>query len=156
MALTIRAALARDAYSVGKLAGQFADYLRGLGDLTDFNLTAETYLRDGFGIRPAFSGLVAESDGVVVGYLLYHFGYDSDAAALNLHVADLYVNSEARNQGVGRALMAAVADIARKAEMRELIWSVYHANHLATSFYEKLGAQRIRDVFFMKLPVDAL
>ncbi len=149
-------ALPRDAHAVGNLARQFAAYLRGLGDNTDFNLTAETYLRDGFESRPVFSGIVAESDCAVIGYLLYHFGYDSDIAAPTLHVADLYVDANARNKGVGRSLMATVARIAREAEAREMIWSVYHANQLATSFYEKLGAERIRDVFFMKLRVDAL
>jgi len=37
-----------------------------------------------------------------------------------------------------------------------MIWSVYHANELATRFYEKLGGQRITDVFFMKLRSDTL
>jgi ribosomal protein S18 acetylase RimI-like enzyme len=88
--------------------------------------------------------------------LLYHFGYDSDAAALNLHIGDLYVDSETRKQGVGKALMATAARIAREAGAREMIWSVYHANKLATAFYRKLGAQPITDVFFMKLRADAL
>jgi ribosomal protein S18 acetylase RimI-like enzyme len=100
--------------------------------------------------------LVVEDSGKVIGYLLYHFGYDSDAAALNLHIADLYVDSGARRRGAGRALMAAAASIAREAGARELVWSVYHANNLATTFYEKLGAQRITEVFFMKLRADAL
>jgi ribosomal protein S18 acetylase RimI-like enzyme len=52
--------------------------------------------------------------------------------------------------------MAAAASIAREAGARELVWSVYHANNLATTFYEKLGAQRITEVFFMKLRADAL
>ena len=30
------------------------------------------------------AGLVAEVDDNVIGYLLYHFGYDSDRAARNL------------------------------------------------------------------------
>src|SRR5712672_1358383 len=156
MELTIRSALATDAAAVGSLAKQFASYLRSLGDETDFKLTAEAYLRDGFGLRPAFEGLVAEEDGEVVGYLLYHFGYDSDGAFRNLHVADLYVDSKDRNKGVGKALMTAAAKIAREAGAPELIWSVYHANELATAFYERLGARRITDVFFMKLPADAV
>ena len=156
MALTIRSALASDAPAVGSLAKQFASYLRSLGDQSDFSLTAEAYLRDGFGARPAFEGLVAEQDGQVIGYLLYHFGYDSDGAFRTLHVADLYVDFKARQKGVGRALMKAAAGIAREAGPREIIWSVYHANDLATAFYEKLGAQRVKGVFFMKLPADAL
>jgi ribosomal protein S18 acetylase RimI-like enzyme len=156
MGLTIRSASATDAPAVASLAKQFANYLRALGDHTDFKLTAEAYLRDGFGLRPAFQGLVAEEDGKVIGYLLYHFGYDSDGAFSNLHVVDLYVDSKARQKGGGRALMKAVAVIAREAGSQEIVWSVYHANDLATAFYERLGARRITEIFFMKLPVDAL
>lgn len=156
MRLTVRPARAEDANSVGHLAQQFAGYLRSLGDTTDFKMTAEAYLRDGFSSQPAFAGLVAEVDGRVIGYLLYHFGYDSDAAAPNLHVVDLYVDSGLRKRGIGRALMMAAANVARERAAREMIWSVYHANGLAATFYEKLGAQRIADVFFMRLRTDAL
>jgi ribosomal protein S18 acetylase RimI-like enzyme len=156
MSLLIRPALAGDAHSIGKLARQFANYLRELGDPTEFKLTAETYLRDGFGTTPpAFAGLVAEDQGHVVGYLLYHFGYDSDAAARNLHIVDLYVEGAARRRGIGRALLAGAAAIAREAGAQEVIWSVYSRNVLAETFYEKLGAQRITDLFFMKLKAEA-
>jgi len=70
MALIVQLAAAADAEAVGKLAQQFAGYLRRLGDTTDFKLTADAYLRDGFGPKPAFPGLVAELDGNVIGYLL--------------------------------------------------------------------------------------
>ena len=156
MGFALRRARADDAHSIGNLARQFAGYLHGLGDDTDFKLTAETYLRDGFGSRPAFAGLVAEDKGNVMGYLLYHFGYDSDAAARNLHIVDLYIDPKARKRGAGRALVAMAAGIAREAGAREMIWSVYHANELATAFYERLGGRPIKDVFFMKLPADAL
>jgi ribosomal protein S18 acetylase RimI-like enzyme len=156
VALIIRPALASDAQSIGNLARQFAGYLRELGDLTDFKLTANACLHDGFGTKPAFAGLVAENQDKVIGYLLYHFGYDSDRAALNMHVVDLYVDRAARNQGVGKALMATAASIAREAGAPEMIWSVYQSNTIATTFYERLGAQRITDVFFMKLSVDKI
>ena len=156
MTLFIRPALAGDAPAVGALAQQFAGYLRALGDPSDFNLTAETYLRDGFGPQPAFAGIVAEDNGIVVGYLLYHFGYDSDAAAKTLAIADLYVETGTRRRGIGRALVTRVAGIAREAGAREMIWSVYHATQIATDFYKQLGAQPITDVIFMKLRVDAL
>jgi ribosomal protein S18 acetylase RimI-like enzyme len=156
MTLKIREASADDAEVVGRLARQFADYLRGLGDKTDFKLNAQTYLRDGFGENPAFSGLVAEQDGNIVGYLLYHFGYDSDNAARILHVVDLYVNESVRRQGVGKALMAAAAKLSRDAGGMELFWSVYFQNKLALSFYEKLGAGYTGDLLFMTIRADAL
>jgi ribosomal protein S18 acetylase RimI-like enzyme len=154
MTLIVRPATAADAEAVGKLARQFAGYLRDLGDTTDFKLSAEAYLRDGFGPKPAFAGLVAEFDGNVIGYLLYHFGYDSDRAARNLHIVDLYVGFAGRKRGAGRALMTAAARIAYEEGAQELVWAVYHANDLAAAFYERLGAQRITDLFFMKLRSD--
>ena len=156
MTLNIRSARADDAESIGELARQFANYLRELGDTTDFNLTAATYLRDGFGTMPAFAGIVAEEESKVIGYLLYHFGYDSDRAERTLHIADLYVASTKRNQGVGRALIAEAAKIARRVGADEMIWSVYHPNELAARFYQRMGAQRITDVFFMKLKADVM
>ena len=152
----VRPAHSGDALAIGALAKQFADYLRALGDHTDFQLTAETCLRDGFGETPAFAGLVAECQGEVAGYLLYHFGYDSDRAARTLHIADLFVDSKSRRQGLGRALVARAAELAREAGVEEITWSVFNSNTLATRFYESLGAERITEVFFMKLRADAL
>src|SRR5262245_58942322 len=156
MAITVRPARAADAADIGRLAQQFAHYLRSLGDQTEFRMSAKAYLRDGFGKQPAFSGFVAEKGGKVIGYLLYHLGYDSDAAARNLHIVDLYVDQKARRRGVGRALMQAVAGTAVSAGAAELVWSVYNQNRLAVSFYHKLGAERITEVFFMKLNPNAL
>src|SRR5262249_20722358 len=125
-------------------------------DQTEFKLNAETYLRDGFGEQSAFSGLVAEDGGRVIGYLIYHLGYDSDAAARNLHVVDLYVQEKARREQVGTVFMTAAARVAIKAGAEEMVWSVYNRNRLAASFYERLGAERITEVFFMKLRAEAL
>jgi ribosomal protein S18 acetylase RimI-like enzyme len=156
MTLNIRAASAEDAQSVGKLAQQFADYLRSLGDTTDFKLNAQAYLRDGFGTNPAFSGLVAEQDDDIVGYLLYHFGYDTDNAMRILHVVDLYVDERVRRQGVGKALMSAAAKLSRDAGGMQLFWSVYVNNKMAASFYESLGARYTKDLLFMTIMADAL
>ena len=156
MTLNIRAATADDAEAVGRLARQFADYLRGLGDTSDFKLNAETYLRDGFGTNPAFSGLIAEQDGDIVGYLLYHFGYDTDSAARILHVVDLYVVENERRRGIGKALMSAAAKLSRDAGGMELFWSVYVHNKAAATFYESLGARYTRGLVFMAIRADAL
>jgi ribosomal protein S18 acetylase RimI-like enzyme len=150
--LVIRTATRDDAEAIGELARQFADYLRRLGDPTDFRFNAEAYLRDGFGPNPAFSGLVAELNGRVVGYLLYNFSYDTDQAIRLLHVLDLYVRAGARRHGAGRALMQAAAKICRKAGSNELFWTVYSHNRLAFKFYESLGAQYAKDLQIMYWP----
>jgi hypothetical protein len=42
--LVIRAATRDDAEAIGEFARQFADYLRSLGDPTEFRFDAEAYL----------------------------------------------------------------------------------------------------------------
>src|SRR5438477_5252727 len=124
----IRPATERDATRVGALAEEFAHYLRSLGDETPLNFNAEAFLRDGFGPSPAFAGFVAERKDAILGYLLYHPGYDTDLAERVLWVVDLYVSEGARRQGVGRALMDAAASECRAQGARALMWSVYEPN----------------------------
>lgn len=151
--IQIRAATPEDAGRVGELAREFAAYLRGLGDSSEFRFDAAAYLGDGFGPRAAFAGLVAEGGGRVVGYLLYHPGYDTDRARRLLHVVDLYVEEPWRGRGVGRELMRAAAEAGRRQGVGALMWSVYSRNHQARGFYERLGARPTRDLDFMYLEI---
>lgn len=151
MRFLIRPATAGDAEAIGELAKEFADYLRSLGDPSDLLFDAEAYLRDGFGPNPAFSGVVAESDGEVLGYLLYHPGYEMDNATRILHIIDLYVTEQWRRRGVGRALMEEAGKICRRLGGTQLFWSVYVQNKSAFAFYESLGARYTRGLRFMRL-----
>ena len=87
----MRPATAEDAESVIRLEKEFEDYLASIGDTNPTSLNRDTYLRDGFGEEAAFSGLIAESEETVIGYLLYHPGYDVDRGGRVLHVIDLFV-----------------------------------------------------------------
>jgi GNAT superfamily N-acetyltransferase len=153
---TIHTATVDDADAIGELAKEFSVYLRALGDRTPIEFTAEAYRRDGFGPHAAFSGLVAELDDEVVGYLLYHFGYDTDRAMRLMFVIDLYVQETKRRRGIGEALMRVAAQICREAGGRELIWSVFMPNKLAFQFYERLGARYVQELKFMYWPIPAL
>jgi ribosomal protein S18 acetylase RimI-like enzyme len=154
--LTVRSSRVEDAESVGRMAAAFADYLRGLGDETDFRFDAEAFRRDGFGPDPAFAGLIAEQDGKAIGYLHYCLGYDADAAERVIHVIDLWVEPKARGLGAGRALMQEAARISREKNATLLFWTVYKPNRLAAGFYERLGARYLRDLDFMIIDCTAL
>lgn len=155
MAVTIRAATAQDAYAVAALSREFAAYLQSLGDASPRSLSAQDYLRDGFGEQPAFSGLIAERESQAIGYLLYCPAYDIDLGGRILYIIDLFVSEEARRQGVGRRLMEAAADICRQMGGHALLWSVYTPNKTAATFYEKLGARHVSDLNFMYWSVRA-
>jgi len=156
MSISIRAATAADAERVINLYDEFTQYLLALGveDDADCNLTPEIYRRDGFGPNPAFFGLIAESDGEVFGYLLYHFGYDTELADRVMYILDLYVTQAQRMRGAGASLMAHAKSICRDANATEILWSVYKPNQAARKFYQHLGAEIIDDLDYMYLKVE--
>ncbi len=95
---------------------------------------------------------MAEVEGRLAGYLLYHPGYDADRCAPATYVIDLFV--AARGYGLGRRLVAEAARAAREAGSVELVWAVYRPNRLAYAFYEALGAEHLEHLTLMRLPVD--
>jgi diamine N-acetyltransferase len=114
--------------------------MRDLGDATELKLDADALARDGFGENPAISGIVAECSGTIVGFLLHHPGYDTDAAARLLFVVDLYVKSTFRGRGIGFALMDAARRVAMESGATQIVWTVDKRNLFARKFYEAIGS----------------
>jgi ribosomal protein S18 acetylase RimI-like enzyme len=120
--------------------------------------TAAAVRRDAFGRRRAFSALVAELDRRVVGYAAFATTYNTDIAARELWMHDLYVIPRARSRGVGRALVAAVAREAVRRGMPRLGWGVRGTNAGAIRFYRRLGAHisQTRSVMLLSRPLARL
>jgi GNAT superfamily N-acetyltransferase len=102
--------------------------------------TAAIVRRDAFGRRRAFRVLVAVARGRVVGYASFVAGYNTDIAARELWMHDLFVVPPWRGRGVGRALVTAVAREARRHGLSCLEWGVRDSNTRALRFYRALGA----------------
>lgn len=71
---TIRPAVIGDAHAIGDMRRELTAYLQALGADLTYCLTSERIRRDGFGLDPAFAGIVAEQDGALLGFLLHHPG----------------------------------------------------------------------------------
>ena len=153
MRFSIRQAVPEDAESIEVLENEFSDYLESIEIPGESAFSAEAYLRDGFGSDPAFRGLVVDSGTELLGYLLYHWGYEIEDAARILYVIDLYVRRDSRRQGLGRALMEKAVEICRERGGSQVCWSVYAPNALALRFYEGLGGRYNEDERFMHLEV---
>jgi ribosomal protein S18 acetylase RimI-like enzyme len=84
--------------------------------------------------------LVAEVDRRVVGYASVIDGYNTDLAAPELFMLDLFVVARWRSRGVGRMLVTAVAREAARRGGTSLAWGVRGTNTRAKRFYRRLGA----------------
>jgi acetyltransferase len=85
--------------------------------------------------------VVAEDDGEVVG--MAHLARCEAANATHrAEVQRVAVAAEARGGGVGRALMAAVEEEARRLGVT-LLWLTTHAGTAAEAFYESVGYTRL-------------
>lgn len=96
----------------------------------------EPFFNERFGPR---DHLVAELDGTLVGYI--KLGYPTPLAC-NTHVRQiqgLAVAEEARGAGVGRALLRAVQDEARRQGARRITLRVLGHNTPARKLYESEG-----------------
>ena len=111
--------------------------------------------RDAFGRRRAFRVLVAEAGDRVVAYASFVAGYNTDIAARDMWMLDLFVQPAWRSRGVGRALVVAVAGEAVRLGLPNLEWGVRSSNARALRFYRGLGA-RVGQTRIASLPRRAL
>jgi GNAT superfamily N-acetyltransferase len=96
-------------------------------------------LCSGFGDRPEFRVLLAESQGITAGFALF-FNYYSTWQGAGLYLEDLFVRPEYRGRGVGKTLVASVAFLAERESRSFVRWSVLGWNEPAVALYRKLGA----------------
>lgn len=83
--------------------------------------------------------LIDEAHGQLRGYALLRFPSRSEHARLY----SIAIDHGHRSQGVGRALLAAAEDSARKRGTASLYLELRMDNHAATRLYEKMGYRRI-------------
>jgi GNAT superfamily N-acetyltransferase len=82
--------------------------------------------------------LVVESDGALAGFATAHPAYDSGQARWGMFLNDLYVAPASRRRGLARALVAAVADAARRDGGCYLWWNADAGDTLARAFHGSL------------------
>ena len=95
-------------------------------------------------------GLVAQSDGRLVGLTHYLFHRSTTAIEPLCYLQDLFTNEAARGSGVGRALIEAVYDRARLAGSPRVYWQTQETNHTAMLLYDKV-AERSGFIVYRKL-----
>ena len=84
-------------------------------------------------------GLVAESDGQLLGLTHYLFHRSTTAIDPVCYLQDLFTNNAARGRGIGRALINRVYEQARLAGSSRVYWQTHQTNLTAMQLYDKVA-----------------
>ena len=149
-AVVVRAVRREDLPRVWEMVRALAEFEHLLDMLTGGVQGMERAL---FGEPPMLFGLVAEIDGALAGYALYHYTFSSFRTNPRLWLEDLFVDPAARGSGAGEALLAAFVRDALARGCHRVDWDVLEWNP-ARAFYERMGAAPSADGF-LKYGMDA-
>ncbi len=139
--VSVRPARAEDCEALHAMLVALAVYER---EPDAVKATPETLRRDGFGATPRFEAIVAEREGRPVGFALWTSNYSTWEGRAGIFLEDIFVYEAARKYGVGVALMARLARIARDRGLGRIDLNVLTWNP-ARGFYERLGIAHIDD-----------
>ena len=133
--LAIRPAAEKDMPLLSEMIHEFARFEKLSAVVTEADLA-----RDGFGTDPKFRALLAEWDGKLAGYAFFFGYYSTFEGRPAIFLEDIYVRREFRGKGIGKALMARVAAIAKQENCFGMRWEVLDWNTPAIDFYRNMGA----------------
>lgn len=94
-----------------------------------------------FGEEPALFGHVAEVGGEVVAFALWFRNFSTWDGVHGIYLEDLYVRTEHRGCGLGRALLAELAAECVCRGYSRLQWWALDWNEPAIGFYRSIGAE---------------
>lgn len=122
----------------------------------DVVLTEDLLMTGLFGPRPYAETVIAEDDALPVGFALFFHTFSTFLARPGIYLEDLFVLSDHRGRGIGRALLAHLAQLAVQRGCGRLEWAVLNWNQDAIRFYERLGARPNSEWTVYRLTGEAL
>lgn len=109
-----------------------------------------------FGSRPCIEAIVAEHAGQSVGFALFFTNYSTFLTQPGIYLEDLFVLPEYRRQGIGKAILSYLAQLAVERGCGRLEWSVLDWNEPAIAFYRRMGASILEDWRICRVTSDSL
>ena len=149
----IRPAAPGDVPAVHEMIGLLADYEK----LAHLRVATEADLATAlFGERPAAEVLIACKNGTPAAFALFFHNFSTFIGRRGLWLEDLFVRPEYRRQGCAKALLHALAGLARERRCGRFEWAVLDWNASAIEFYQALGATVLPDWRIVRVVGSAL
>lgn len=139
---TLRKATEGDVTTILEFIRALADYER----LADECIVKEDDIRRTlFGDKRYAEVVLAEDATGPLGFALYFYHYSTFNGTPTLWLEDLFVKPDARERGIGKALLKELCKIAQQCGCGRVEWSVLDWNEPSIEFYRSIGAKPLDD-----------
>lgn len=153
MSLVLRFAEPADIPAIFDLIQALAEYEKLSHAVTGSPQALKEHL---FGSPKYAEVILAELAGQTVGFALFLHNYSTFLTKPGIYLEDLFVLPAYRRQGIGKALLNKLAQIAVERDCGRLEWSVLDWNEPALAFYRRMGAVVLPDWRICRVTGEAL
>ncbi|MCP4180201.1 MAG: GNAT family N-acetyltransferase [bacterium] len=117
-------------------------FINSMAEFEKLEVTAtEEILKESlFGKNPAAETFFAYIDEQPVAYAVYFFSFSTMTGKRVLWLDDLFVHTDFRGRGIGKTLLAYLAQLSIQNNCSRFEWIVLDWNKSAIEFYKKMGA----------------
>jgi GNAT superfamily N-acetyltransferase len=150
---TIREAVEQDVPLLLTFIRELAVYEKMLDEVV---ATEESLKESIFGGRRVAEALIGEEEGRPVAFAVYFHNFSTFLGRPGLYLEDLYVKPEMRGKGIGKAMLAFLARLAKERGCGRFEWSVLDWNEPAIGFYRSLGAVLMDEWSIFRITGEAL
>ena len=138
MTVQLRDATVDDVPTIARLIRALSVYEKLEGEVV---MTEQRLRNNLFGKHRYAEVVLAEEGGEAIGFALFFHNFSTFLGQPGIYLEDLFVVPEKRGGGVGKKLLAHLAQLAVERDCGRLEWSVLDWNEPAIGFYERLGAR---------------
>ena len=150
--LTIRYAQESDIPKILYFIRELAIY----EDMLDDVVATEGLLREWIFEKQKAEVLLAEEDGIPVGFALFFHNFSTFLGRVGIYLEDLFVMPEHRGKGYGKALLRRLAQITMERGCGRLEWACLDWNKPSIDFYLSLDAMPMDQWTVYRLTGDTL
>ena len=150
--LAIRYAQESDIPKILYFIKELAVYENMLDDV----VATEDLLREWIFEKQKAEVLLAEEDGIPVGFALFFHNFSTFLGRAGIYLEDLFVMPEHRGKGYGKALLRRLAQITMERDCGRLEWACLDWNKPSIDFYLSLDATPMDQWTVYRLTGDTL
>ncbi|NAW67485.1 GNAT family N-acetyltransferase [Photobacterium halotolerans] len=151
--IEIRQATVNDASTILKFITELAIYEK---QECEVKATLEEIENSLFAQGATVHAIICMLNNEPIGFAVYFYNYSTWLGKHGLYLEDLYVSTEYRNVGAGKAILKYLAKLAVEKKCGRFEWCVLDWNEPAIEFYKSIGANAQDEWVIYRLTGKAL